>query len=491
MNALTARSEPAGNWTISERSKAVRSSTDAAIDADADLSALAEARLKARQARAAFAAFSGASQDDVDRIVGAMARAGTLAAKELARLAVDETGYGVYEDKILKNLYNTQYVATTMLGMRTLGVLWVDEANRVTALGAPMGVIAGIIPVTNPTSTVLFKCLAAVKSGNAIVCAPHPRAARCCTRTAEVMARAAEAAGAPKGLVTCLENVTLGATSELMRHPDVSLVLATGGAGMVRAAYSSGKPTLAVGPGNVPVYIDRSVKDVVEAAIMVITSKSFDNGTACVAEQSVVLDEPIADAALAAFEANGVALIPESDHAKLAALLFDERGDLRPDAVGLSACELARRAGLRVPDGCKVLGAVLREVGPQSPLSAEILGPVLSFYRASGLEAAYARCGEILEFGGAGHTLGIHADDDTVIATLSGLPASRIVVNTPTLFGGMGYSAATDASFMLGTGTWSGSIVSDNVTPLHLINIKRIAHEVRPWRTLYEPKMGL
>src|SRR3984957_13760118 len=263
---------------------------------DSDLTALADARAKARQARVAFRAFVGADQARVDSIVRAMADAGTAAAEELARMAVDETGFGVYEDKIVKNLYHTKFVAASMLPMRTVGVLWVDEVNRMTAIGSPMGVVAGIIPVTNPTSTVLFKCLAAVKSGNAIVCAPHPRAAKCSARAAEVMAVAAVRAGAPKGLVSCLSEVTLQATGELMRHPDVSLVLATGGPGMVRAAYSSGKPTLAVGAGNVSVYIHRPGKGVKEAALMAITSKSFDNGTACVAEQSIILDEPIAEA---------------------------------------------------------------------------------------------------------------------------------------------------------------------------------------------------
>src|SRR5271165_5084530 len=261
---------------------------------DLDLSALAEARAKARDARRAFEAFEGATQDDIDALVRAMASAGSAAAEELARIAVEETGCGVYEDKIVKNKYNTIFIAASILPMRTIGVLWVDEQNRMMAVGSPMGVIAGIIPVTNPTSTVLFKCMAAVKSGNAIVCAPHPRAARCCARAAEVMSDAAVKAGAPTGLVSCLSKVTLQATDELMRHPDIALVMATGGPGMVRAAYSSGKPTLAVGAGNVPVYIHRSVKDVREAALMAITSKSFDNGTACVAEQSIVLDEPVA-----------------------------------------------------------------------------------------------------------------------------------------------------------------------------------------------------
>jgi acetaldehyde dehydrogenase (acetylating) len=295
----------------------------------------------------------------------------------------------------------------------------------------------------------------------------------------------------PKGLIDCLSGGQLPATRELMAHRDIALVMATGGAAMVRAAYSSGKPTLAVGAGNVPVYIHRTVPDVAEAALMVVTSKSFDNGTACVAEQSVVLDEPIADAAVKAFEANGTFFLAADDQHKLAALLFSGSGALNPDAVGQSAPELARRIGVAVPAGTRVLGAVLQEVGPKTPLSAEILGPVLSFYRAGDLDAAWKRCREVLAFGGEGHTLGLHGKDPDMIARMSELPASRIIVNSPSLLGGMGFSAGTDPSFMLGTGTWSGSIVSDNVTAMHLINIKRIAHQNRPWRDIYSPTMGL
>src|SRR5271165_1780559 len=458
---------------------------------DLDLSALAEARAKARDARRAFEAFEGATQDDIDALVRAMASAGSAAAEELARLAVEETGYGVAADKVFKNLYNARTVAQAILPMRTIGVLWVDEQNRMMAVGSPMGVIAGIIPVTNPTSTVLFKCMAAVKSGNAIVCAPHPRAVRCCVRTTEVMAEAAERAGAPRGLISCLSKVSLEATAELMRHRDVALVMATGGAGMVRAAYSSGKPTLAVGAGNVPVYIHRSVKDVREAALMAIVSKSFDNGTACVAEQSIVLDDPIADAARAAFASQGVMFLAANEQERLAAVIFTERGELRPEAIGLSAKELARRAGVDAPADCKVLGAELETVGPSEPLSREILGPVLSFYRTSDAEAGFGKCREILGFGGEGHTVGLDCESDEIISSFSALPASRFIINTPTLFGGMGFSCATDPSVMRGTGTWSGSIVSDNVTPHHLINIKRVAHEARPWRSIYSPNMGL
>ncbi len=458
---------------------------------DADLASVAEARDKARAARRAFDAFQGATQQQADTIVDAMAQAAEGASQELARLAVDETGYGVYEHKVLKNLFNAKFCAHAMRQMRTLGVLWVDEVARVTAIGAPMGVIAGIIPVTNPTSTTIFKCLAAVKSGNAIVCAPHPRATRCCLRAVEVMAKAAERAGAPSGLLQCLGSGQLQGTRELMAHRDIALVMATGGAGMVRAAYSSGKPTLAVGAGNVPVYIHRSVADVEEAALMVVTSKSFDNGTACVAEQSVVLDQPIADTAIRAFERHGTVFLDAQQQGRLARLLFQENGVLNAEAVGQSAFELARRIGMDVPPQTHVLAARLEIVGAREPLSAEILGPVLSFYQAQDLEAAHARCQEILRFGGEGHTLGLHGKDEEMIARMSDLPASRIIVNSPSLLGGMGFSAGTDPSFMLGTGTWSGSIVSDNVTPLHLINIKRIAHENRPWRDIYLPTMGL
>ena len=454
---------------------------------DTDLAGLADVRAKARAAKRAFSELEGADQETLDRFVRAMALAGTKAAEELARLAVDETGYGVYEHKIHKNRYNTGFVARWMLDRRAVGVLWVDDDARVTAVGTPMGVIAGIIPVTNPTSTALFKSLAAVKSGNAVVHAPHLRAARCTLRAAEVMAEAAVAAGAPEGLISCLENPTLPATRELMSRPEIALVLATGGPGMVRAAYSSGKPTIAVGAGNVPAYVGASVPDAAEAAEMIITSKAFDNGTACVAEQSVVVHEAAAEAFLREFEARGAYWMNAPQQAALVRVLFDDRGALRPDAVGQSAVRLAELAGFAVPSRTRVLACVLDRVGADTPLSREILGPVLSVYRVRDAAAGLARCQEVLALGGEGHTTAVHAADPTEIAPFGALRASRIVINTPALFGGMGYSTEVDPSFQLGTGTWSGSICSDNVTPLHLINIKRIAHEVRPWRTVYDP----
>jgi acetaldehyde dehydrogenase (acetylating) len=453
---------------------------------DADLAGLADVRVKARAAREAVRALEGADQEILDGYVRAMARAGHQAAEELARLAVDETGYGVYEHKIHKNRYNTGFVARWMLERRAVGVLWTDEASRVTAIGSPMGVIAGIIPVTNPTSTALFKSLAAVKSGNAVVHAPHPRAARCTLRAAEIMAEAAVAAGAPAGLVSCLESPTLTATAELMRREEIALVLATGGPGMVRAAYSSGKPTIAVGAGNVPAYVGASVPDAAEAAEMIITSKSFDNGTACVAEQSVVVVDAVFQAFSRAFADRGAFWMDAAQQEALAGVLFDDRGGLRPASVGQSARRLAELAGFAVPEGTRVLACELDAVGERTLLSREILGPVLSVYRARDARAGLARCREILALGGEGHTTAVHAADPAEIAPFAALPAGRIVVNTPALFGGMGYSTDVDPSFQLGTGTWSGSICSDNVTPLHLINIKRVAHEVRPWRSVYD-----
>jgi acetaldehyde dehydrogenase (acetylating) len=454
---------------------------------DGDLAALARVRETVRAARRAFDQLEGADQAFLDHLVRAMADAGTGAAEELARLAVDETGYGVYEDKIYKNRYNTGFVARWMLQRRAVGVLWVDEPNRVTAIGAPMGVIAAIIPVTNPTSTTLFKSLAAIKSGNVVVHAPHPRAARCTARAAEVMAEAAVRAGAPEGVIGCLQSPTLALTAELMRRPEVALVLATGGAGMVRAAYSSGKPTIAVGAGNVPAFVGASAPDLREAAEMITSSKSFDNGTACVAEQSVVVVDDVADAFLDHLTQVGVHWLDRSEQKALTRALFGEGGALRPATVGQSAVRLAELSGFAVPEGTRVLAAQLDRVAEDEPLSREILGPVLSIYRAKDSEAARSRCREVLALGGEGHTLALHSTDEAEIARFAQLPAGRIVINTPALFGGMGYSTEVDPSFQLGTGTWSGSICSDNVTPLHLVNIKRVAHEIRPWRSVREP----
>jgi acetaldehyde dehydrogenase (acetylating) len=451
----------------------------------ADLDSIAEARRAADRGYGAWQTFRTWDPADVDRVVEAMARAIAPEAARLGELAAQETGYGNAADKTLKNLFNTIAVSDWLRNVRTLGVLWRDEATKVVAIGEPMGVVAALIPVTNPTSTVIFKTLSAVKAGNAVVHAPHPRGRRCGAETVRIMSEAAEGAGAPAGLIQCLSGTSLDGTRELMAHHRIAVVMATGGAAMVRAAYSSGKPTLAVGPGNVPVYVDRSKEaELDEIADMILSSKCFDYGTACAAEQAVIMDRPIAERLRRALREQGGYVCTRREADSLAAVLFDRNLSYRVENVGQSASRLAALAGFDVPPRTRVLLAELQDVGREQPLSAEKLDPVLALYEVDGPEQGFERALSVLRFGGEGHTAVIHASDPGVVARLSRLPAGRVLVNTPALHGGMGFSCDIDPSFMLGTGTWSGSIVSDNVTALHLINIKRIAYESRPWRSL-------
>jgi acetaldehyde dehydrogenase (acetylating) len=454
---------------------------------DADLRSIDQARTAVEAAHQAQQLFRSFDPARVDQIVDAMARAVEVESARLGRLAAEETGYGNAEDKRIKNLFNSLGVAEWLRGVKTLGVLWHDPVTRVMAIGEPMGVVAALIPVTNPTSTVIFKVLSAVKAGNAIVCAPHPRAVRSGVETTEVMRAAATELGAPDALVQCLSEVTIEGTGELMRHRRTSLVLATGGSAMVRTAYSSGKPTIAVGPGNVPVYVHQSMRaNLAEVADQILTSKAFDYGTACVAEQAVVVDRAVADQLRAEVRSSGGYFLSPSEAQRLGRILFDARGGIRPDAVGKSASRLSEMAEFDVPPRTRVLLSPETEVGRHRPLSAEKLDPVLAWYEVRDSEEGYNICEQILRFGGIGHTLAVHADDPDIVSTFARLPASRILVNQPSLIAGMGYSADLEPSFMLGTGTGSGSIISDNVTALHLINIKRVAYESRPWRSIYD-----
>lgn len=454
---------------------------------DADLRSIDQARRAVESAHGAQQLFRSFDPARIDQIVEAMARAVEVESARLGRLAAEETGYGNAEDKRVKNLFNSIGVAEWLRGVKTLGVLWHDPVTRVMAIGEPMGVVAALIPVTNPTSTVIFKVLSAVKAGNAIVCAPHPRAVRSGVETTEVMRAAASELGAPEALVQCLSEVTLEGTGELMRHRLTSLVLATGGSAMVRTAYSSGKPTLAVGPGNVPVYVHQSRRrHLAEVADQILTSKSFDYGTACVAEQAVVVDRAIADQLRAEVRSAGGYFCTPTEADRLGRIIFDPRGAIRPEAVGKSAARLAELAGFDVPPRIRVLLSTETEVGRHRPLSAEKLDPVLAWYEVRDSEEGYQICEQVLRFGGIGHTLVVHADDPDVVSTFARLPANRILVNQPSLIAGMGYSTDLEPSFMLGTGTGSGSIVSDNVTALHLINIKRVAYESTPWRSIYD-----
>lgn len=451
----------------------------------ADLDGIGEARRCAERAHEAFMRFRSLAPDEIDRIVAAMAAAVAPESRRLAELAWRETGYGNVEDKVLKNLYNSIAVAEWLSRTQTLGVLWHDEVTHVAAIGEPMGVVAGLVPVTHPTALVIFKVLSAVKAGNAIVCAPHPRGAGASVATAAVLADAADAAGAPPHLVQCLTRASIEASTALMKHPLVAVVLATGGAGMVRAAYSSGKPTLAVGPGNVPCYVDRSVDaDVADVADGILTSKNFDYGTGCVCEQALIVDRPLDHRFRAALRAAGGYFCAGAESERLARILFDSSGTIIAGNVAQAAQVLAERAGFDVPPRTRVLLVEPDGIGRAAPLSAEKLSPVLAYYVAEDASAGRRIAEQVLDFGGVGHTAAVHAHDAEVVAQFSTLPAGRIFVNVPCMHAGIGYSADVEPSFMLGTGTLSGSITSDNVTALHLINIKRVAYEFRPWRSL-------
>ena len=454
---------------------------------DVDLKSIAAARRAAESAFEAYRVFLGTDPAQVDAIVDAMARAIEPEAERLGRLAVEETGYGNVPDKRVKNLFNALSVADYLRGVTALGLLWRDDATKIAAFGEPMGVVAALIPVTNPTSTIIYKVLSAVKAGNSIVCAPHPRGVKCGIETVRVMAHAAEQMGAPKGLVQCLDEVTIQGTAELMKHRRTSVVMATGGPAMVKAAYSCGKPTLAVGAGNVPCYVHKSKsRDMAEVAEMVVTSKSFDYGTACVSEQAVVADLEIARDLRHELKLKGAYFCTPAEADRLAEVIFKGVQAMDPERVGQSPQALADAAGFSIPPRTRCLVSEETEVGWQRPLSAEKLNPVLAFYEAKSTSHGIELAQSIAKFEGWGHTSVIHSDDPEAVARFASVPTGRVLVNTPGIMGGMGYSTDLEPSFMLGTGTWSGSITSDNVTALHLINIKRVAYESRPWRDIYE-----
>lgn len=454
---------------------------------DADLQSIAAARCCAENAFEAYRKFLGTDPAHIDAIVDAMARAIEPEAERLGQLAVDETGYGNVEDKRVKNLFNALSVADYLRDITTLGMLWRDDATKIAAFGEPMGVVAALVPVTNPTSTIIFKVLSAVKAGNAIVCAPHPRGLKSGMETVKIMARVAEQMGAPKGLIQCLEQVTIQGTAELMRHRRTSVVMATGGPAMVKAAYSSGKPTLAVGAGNVPCYVHKSMApDIAEVAEMVVMSKAFDYGTACVAEQAVIADPEIARDLRHELKLKGAYFCTPDEADRLATVIFTKKQAMNPERVGQSPRALADAAGFSIPPRTRILVSEESEIGWHRPLSAEKLNPVLAFYVAKdnnhGIELAH----NIAKFEGWGHSSVIHSNDPQIVAKYSTVPTGRVLVNTPGVLGGMGYSTDLEPSLMLGTGTWSGSITSDNVTALHLINIKRVAYQSRPWRDVYD-----
>jgi acetaldehyde dehydrogenase (acetylating) len=453
---------------------------DARPTTDRDLASIAEARALARAARQAQAALTELSQAQIDAIVTAMAEAVTPQAEALARLAVEETGYGVVSDKVQKNLFGSRQVYDFIKPMKTVGVIGRNEERRIVEIADPFGVVAAVVPSTNPTSTAIYKILIALKARCAIVISPHPSAARCITRVAEIMAEAASRAGAPPGSIGWMKTVTLEGTQELMKAREVSVILATGGMGLVRAAYSAGKPAYGVGPGNAPCYIERTA-DLKKAVRDIVIGKTFDNGVLCSSPNSVVVDEPVAEEVRREFVAQRAHFLNQAEQDALARVLVTPQRLPNPALVGKSAEAIARQVGITVPEGTRVLMAPLAGVGRDFPLSIEKLCPVLSYYVVKDWREGCERCIQILRYGGMGHTMSIHSKNEDVILQF-GLkkPAYRICVNTPTTHGSIGLTTGLDPAMTLGCGGWGGNITSDNISPRHLLNIKRLAYELRP-----------
>jgi len=447
---------------------------------DSDLQSIQEARSLAVAAREAQLKFMRASQAEVDRICAAMAEAAYAEAERLGRLAVEETGYGVPEHKTLKNVLSSKVLWDSIKDIPTVGVIKRDAQKKVYDIAWPVGVVAALTPSTNPTSTVMFKTLISVKARNAVVVAPHPAAAKCCVETARVMAAAGVQAGMPKGLVACMSRISLPGTQELMRHKYTALILATGGAEMVRAAHSVGKPAYGVGPGNVPVYVDRSA-DVRRAARYIVASKAFDHSVICATEQAVVADRPIARQLEDLMQAEGAYFVDEAQARALAGVLFPSGPLINPKAVGKNPQQLAQMCGISVPARARILVARLAAVGREEPLSGEKLTTVLGWYEAEGWEAGCERCLELINYGGRGHSLVIHAQDENVIMQF-GLekPVFRIVVNSMGTLGTTGMTTGMTPSMTLGAGGVGGSITGDNITVHHMYNIKRLAYETKP-----------
>ena len=450
---------------------------------DRDLISLQQARDLVARAAGAQREFAAFSQEQVDTVVEACASAAADAAEDLARRAVEETGFGNVADKTTKNRLASQQVARAIRGMRTVGILREDRERAILEVASPVGVVAAVIPSTNPTSTAIYKTLISLKAQNAIVLSPHPSAIRSICETASVLSRAAVAAGAPEGLIGCMQQTTLAGTRELMSHRQTGVILATGGTGLVRAAYGSGKPAYGVGPGNVPAYIERSA-DVGKAVADIFAGKTFDYGTICSSEQAMVVEESLREAALEACRRQGAYFLSSGEAEKLGALVFLP-GTHAPNTgvVGRPATVIAGMAGISVPPETRLLMArlQLQQVGREFPLSAEKLSPILAFYSVAGLDAGIELCRRLLEFGGMGHTCAIHSRDDAAIRRFGqAVPAFRVCVNTSAVHGSIGYSTNLFPAMTLGCGAPGGNITSDNIGPQHLMNVKRIAWESRP-----------
>ncbi|MGC5773453.1 bifunctional acetaldehyde-CoA/alcohol dehydrogenase [Paenibacillus pabuli] len=429
------------------------------------------------KANKAHAAFMSMDQKQIDRIVQAMALAGLDKHMMLAKMAVEETGRGVYEDKITKNIFATEYVYHSIKYDKTVGVIEDNEYESFQKIAEPVGIIMGITPVTNPTSTTMFKALISIKTRNPIIFGFHPSAQNCSREAAKILRDAAVKHGAPADCIQWIDDPSMDRTNALMNHNDVALILATGGSGMVRAAYSCGKPALGVGPGNVPCFIEKSA-DINQAVTDLILSKSFDNGMICASEQAVIIEEPIFDQVKKKMIANGCYFVNKDEAAKLTAGAINaEKCAVNPAIVGQSAVSIAQMCGIEVPAGTKILVAEIEGVGTKYPLSAEKLSPVLACYKVKTAAEGIERAAEVVAFGGMGHSSVIHSNNEEVISKFADrLQTGRIIVNSPSTHGAIGDIYNTNMpSLTLGCGSYGRNSTSSNVTAVNLINVKRVA----------------
>ncbi|MEQ1644858.1 MAG: aldehyde dehydrogenase family protein [Pyrinomonadaceae bacterium] len=445
---------------------------------DKDLIAQQQARDAVEAASFAFQSVVKLSQTKIDEICEAMSKVALAEAESLGKMANDETGFGKAEDKREKNRFAAQDVWNYFRNLKTVGV--VRETESIVEIASPRGVVAAIIPSTNPTSTAIYKIIIAIKSRNTIVLSPHPSAAKCIAETTRIMRDAAIKLGLPGDAIICLTDSTIEGTEALMKHKKTAVILATGGTGLVRAAYSSGKPAFGVGPGNVPSFIERTA-NVPKAVSDILTGTCFDNGTICASEQSVVCDAPVEAEVREQFTAQGGHFLSPSEADAVAKVLLTPQRTLNAGIVGKSAAFIANLAGISIPDGTRCLIADCAGVGRDFPWSVEKLSPTLAFFVVNGVEQGANRCQEILQFGGMGHTSGMHTQDRAAaISYGEQMPTARVIINSPTTHGAIGFSTDLTPSMTLGCGSWGGNVTSDNISPVHLMDIKRVAFETKP-----------
>lgn len=446
---------------------------------DKDLMSIQETRNLIINAKKAQEIYKTFSQEKVDVIVKAVAEAAEKEASRLAKMAFEETGFGKWEDKIVKNTFASKVVYEKIKDMKTVGIIREEKVGRYFEVAVPVGVVAALIPSTNPTSTTIYKTLISLKSGNGIVVSPHPNAKNCIIETANILKEAAVNAGAPEGLIGCITIPSLEATNILMKHKDTALILATGGEAMVKAAYSSGTPAIGVGPGNGPAFIDKSA-NVSLAVKRILDSKTFDNGVICASEQSIVVESSMKETVINELKKQGAYFLNEEESQKLGNFILRANGTMNPQIVGKSVEVLASMAKLNVPKGARVLISEQTTVGKNNPYSREKLTPILAFYTVENVEHGIKLCTEILMNEGKGHTLVVHSEDENIVRKFGlRIPVSRLLVNTPGALGGIGASTNLVPALTLGCGAVGGSSTSDNIGPMNLLNIKRVAYGVK------------